>query len=65
MFPDVQTKAQAEIDDVVGDNRLPTFEDRDRLPYLHALALEVMRWHAVAPVGMSYSLNVFFLFSLY
>ncbi|KAF9026841.1 cytochrome P450 [Hymenopellis radicata] len=56
MFPEVQTKAQAEIDDVVGGDRLPTFEDRDRLPYLHALALEVMRWHAVAPVGVAHRL---------
>ena len=31
--PDVLEKAQKEIDTVVGSDRLPTFEDRSRLPY--------------------------------
>ncbi|CDO75203.1 hypothetical protein BN946_scf184794.g10 [Trametes cinnabarina] len=30
--PDVQRKAQAELETVVGPNRLPTFEDRESLP---------------------------------
>ena len=29
MFPDVQRKAQEEVDRVVGNDRLPTFEDRE------------------------------------
>ncbi|KAG1855195.1 cytochrome P450 [Suillus subalutaceus] len=37
LFPDVQKKAQAEIDAVVGPDRLPTFTDRDSLPYTDAL----------------------------
>lgn len=52
MFPDVQGKAKAELDAVVGSERLPTFEDREKLPYVNALALEVLRWHTVAPTGM-------------
>lgn len=32
--PEVQRKAQAEIDTVVGHGRLPTFADRDSLPYI-------------------------------
>lgn len=31
--PDVQRKAQAEIDSVVGGARLPKLEDREQLPY--------------------------------
>ena len=31
--PEVLAKAQREIDAVVGSDRLPTFEDRDSLPY--------------------------------
>ena len=50
-FPDVQRKAQAEIDAVIGEGRLPTIADRDRLPYLHATMLETLRWMPVAPMG--------------
>ncbi|KAG7451803.1 cytochrome P450 [Guyanagaster necrorhizus] len=49
LYPDVQAKAQAEIDAVIGDGRLPRFDDREHLPYVNALALEVTRWHTVAP----------------
>ncbi len=52
LFPEVQAKAQAEIDAVVGNNRLPSFDDRERLPYINALVLEVSRWHVVAPTGL-------------
>ncbi|KIJ20113.1 hypothetical protein PAXINDRAFT_166256 [Paxillus involutus ATCC 200175] len=52
LFPDVQKKVQAEIDAVVGPDRLPTFADRDSLPYVEALAKEVMRWHAVTPLAV-------------
>ena len=50
-FPDVQKKAQAEIDLVVGPDRLPSFADRDSLPYIDALVKEVFRWNAVVPTG--------------
>lgn len=51
LFPDVQRKAQAEIDANVGIDRLPRSDDRERLPYMNALVLEVSRWHTVAPLG--------------
>ncbi|KAJ4019711.1 hypothetical protein NW766_003469 [Fusarium irregulare] len=43
LFPDIQKKAQLEIDSVVGTDRLPNFEDRDRLPYVDALVKETLR----------------------
>jgi cytochrome P450 len=52
LFPDAQKKAQAEIDAVVGPDRLPSFGDRDSLPYTEALAKEVLRWNAVVPTGL-------------
>ncbi|KAG6332883.1 hypothetical protein ID866_6208 [Astraeus odoratus] len=52
LFPEAQKKAQTEIDDIIGPDRLPTFADRDRLPYVAALVKEVLRWHVVAPLGM-------------
>jgi cytochrome P450 len=51
LHPEVQKKAQAEIDAVVGLNRLPDFEDRPFLPYINAVVKESMRWHIVAPLG--------------
>jgi cytochrome P450 len=51
-FPDVQKKAQAEIDAVVGPDRLPSFADRNSLPYTEALVKEVLRWNAVVPTCM-------------
>lgn len=42
-FPDVQTKAQNELDRVVGRDRFPSFDDLDSLPYLDALLKELNR----------------------
>ncbi len=50
-YPEVQEKAQAEIDRVVGGNRLPTFSDKDSLPYVFAIYKETLRWHTVVPQG--------------
>ena len=33
LYPEVQRRAQAEIDVVVGADRLPSFEDRAQLPF--------------------------------
>jgi cytochrome P450 len=52
LFPDVQKRAQAEIDAVVGPDRLPSFADRDSLPYTEALVKEVHRWNVVAPTAV-------------
>ena len=51
LYPEVQKKAQAEIDAVIGPDRLPDFQDRPSLPYINAVVKESMRWHLVAPLG--------------
>jgi len=51
LYPEAAKKAREEIDKVVGKDRLPSFADRDNLPYTNALALEVLRWHSVTPTG--------------
>jgi len=51
-YPEVQRKAQAELDRVLHhDRRLPSFEDQADLPYLTAVMKEVLRWQPVAPIG--------------
>lgn len=51
LFPSVQEKAHAELDKIVGSDRLPTFDDQEAMPYLHAVVLETLRWHPVGTVG--------------
>jgi cytochrome P450 len=51
LYPDVQKRAQRELDSVLGRDRLPTFDDRPRLPYIDALCKEVLRWRMVVPLG--------------
>jgi hypothetical protein len=55
--PDVQRKAQEEIDTIVGHGRLPSLDDRPRMPYMEALLLEVLRYHPIGPMGMSIVLS--------
>ncbi|KAL1744246.1 cytochrome P450 [Schizophyllum fasciatum] len=51
-YPEVQKKAQEEIDRVVGTDRLPTIADRPNLPYVEALVTELYRWLPVAPLAL-------------
>ncbi|CAL1703237.1 unnamed protein product [Somion occarium] len=50
-YPEIQTKAHAELDRVVGPSRLPTMDDRPNLPYVEAILKEVLRWKPVTPLG--------------
>ncbi|KAJ6624514.1 cytochrome P450 [Mycena sp. CBHHK59/15] len=52
LHPDIQAKAQAEIDAVVGTHRLPTYADRENFPYVEALCKEVFRYHPIGPMGL-------------
>ncbi|KAI0647837.1 cytochrome P450 [Trametes meyenii] len=54
LYPEVQRKAQAELDAIVGRHRLPEFEDRDNLVYINAIVKEALRWHNVFPLGVSH-----------
>jgi hypothetical protein len=51
LYPDVAKKAQEEIDSVVGNDRLPSYADREYMPYVDALVKEVFRWNTVVPTG--------------
>ena len=43
LHPEVQKKAQAEIDKVIGADHLPKLEDRPDLPYIECVMKEVLR----------------------
>ncbi|KIY45060.1 cytochrome P450 [Fistulina hepatica ATCC 64428] len=51
LHPEVQKKAQEELDSVLGD-RLPDFSDEPSLPYVNCVVQETLRWYPVAPLGV-------------
>ncbi|KAF9044364.1 putative CyP450 monooxygenase [Panaeolus papilionaceus] len=53
LHPEVQKRAQAELDSVVG-SRLPDFSDAPALSYLRAVLKEVLRWHQVVPFSVAH-----------
>ncbi|KAJ7637837.1 cytochrome P450 [Mycena rosella] len=57
MYPDVMKRAQAEIESVVGSDRLPQLSDRAQMPFIDAMVLESLRWHPVAPLGFPHRLT--------
>ncbi|KAF8187616.1 cytochrome P450 [Mycena galopus ATCC 62051] len=50
--PEAQRKAQAEVDSVTGGKRLPTFEDEESMPYISAMAKEILRWQNIGPIAV-------------
>ena len=55
MFPDVQRAAQAELDRIVGQDRLPEYDDLEHMPYIRAVSMEVMRWLPVLPLSIPHA----------
>ncbi|KAJ6530948.1 cytochrome P450 [Mycena vulgaris] len=51
-YPEVQARAQAEMDGVVGRDRLPILEDRESLPYIEAVCMELYRWLPIVPLAV-------------
>ena len=49
--PEAMCRAQAELDKVVGKDRLPSFADQANLPYVTAVAKEALRWRTVSALG--------------
>ncbi|XP_002736510.1 steroid 17-alpha-hydroxylase/17,20 lyase-like [Saccoglossus kowalevskii] len=57
-YPDVQVKVAREIDDVVGQERLPLISDRPHMPYCDAVIHEIMRIRAVEPLAVPHKAMV-------
>ncbi|NXF75975.1 CP2DH protein, partial [Sclerurus mexicanus] len=52
LHPEIQSKVQAEIDNVIGRERSPTMKDQMSMPYTNAVICEVQRCGDIAPVGV-------------
>ncbi|KAJ4467123.1 cytochrome P450 [Lentinula edodes] len=55
IYPNVQARAQRELDEVVGRSRMPTFDDMTQLPYIRAIVKEVLRWQPVTPLAVPHA----------
>ncbi|RPD54265.1 cytochrome P450 [Lentinus tigrinus ALCF2SS1-6] len=51
LYPEVQQRAQAELDAVIGPERLPSISDLPSLPYIEAILMESMRWKQINVLG--------------
>ncbi|KAJ6582286.1 cytochrome P450 [Mycena capillaripes] len=55
IYPEIQKKAQAAVDEVVGHDRLPDFQDN--IPYIDAIVREVLRWRVVLPLSVPHAVT--------
>ncbi|CAK4033461.1 O-methylsterigmatocystin oxidoreductase [Lecanosticta acicola] len=56
-YPEIQRKAQAQIDSVIGSDRSPTWRDYQSLPYVAQCVKETMRWRPVTPLAFPHALT--------
>ncbi|XP_042789156.1 cytochrome P450 1B1 [Panthera leo] len=54
-YPEVQARVQAELDQVVGRDRLPCLQDQPNLPYVMAFLYEAMRFSSFVPVTIPHA----------
>ena len=54
-YPSIQYRAHAELDDIVGSARPPTFADLASLPYIRAMVKETLRWSPIVPLGVPHA----------
>ena len=52
LHPEELRMLQREVDNVVGPERLPAFEDLPNLPYVRAITKETLRWRPVTAGGL-------------
>ncbi|KAF8269896.1 cytochrome P450 [Lactarius quietus] len=57
LYPDVQKRAQEEMDSVLGHGHLPQYGDENALPYVKAMLQEVLRWSPPTPLGVPHRLT--------
>ncbi|KAK1222893.1 hypothetical protein PQX77_014315 [Marasmius sp. AFHP31] len=52
LHPELQIRAQEELDMVIGSRRLPDFDDQNDLPFVDALIQETLRWNPGSPIEL-------------
>lgn len=54
LHPELQIRAQAELDEFLGRDRLPDFSDRAQLTFVNAICREVLRMYPVLPLALAH-----------
>ncbi|KAF5688731.1 cytochrome 98A9, partial [Fusarium globosum] len=57
LHPEIQKKAQEEIDREIPSNHIPDGSDVTRLPYVMAIIKEVQRWRPLGGIGIPHQLS--------
>ena len=63
--PSSQKKLQSEVDQIVGQSRLPSLVDRPQMPYAEAIITEILRITSLAPLGTKIAKKLIKIFQFY
>lgn len=52
LYPNIQERVHREIDSVLTNGRMPTLEDKHKMPFVEAVLHEVLRFCNIVPLGI-------------
>ncbi|XP_053577730.1 cytochrome P450 2F3 [Bombina bombina] len=56
-YPEVEEKIHQELDDVIGRERSPCMDDKDKMPYTKAVLYEILRFANIVPMGIPHAVT--------
>lgn len=57
-YPDIQKQAAGEIDEFIKTNgRIPSFKERDQVPYCISVMKESMRYRPITSFGLAHTVR--------